>query len=67
MKEEVENYIVDYKKKSIEAIKSVLTEERLKEILESPPLLQKCLSLYDSKDYQAEVERIVKKYCKECE
>lgn len=66
MKEEVENYIVDYKKKSIEAIKSVLTEERLKEILESPPLLQKCLSLYDSKEYQAEVEHIVKKYCKEC-
>ena len=25
-----------------------------------------CLNLYDSKEYQAEVERIVKKYCKDC-
>ncbi len=25
-----------------------------------------CLDLYDSKEYQDEVERIVKKYCKEC-
>ena len=26
-----------------------------------------CLDLYDSKEYQAEVERIVKKYCKDCQ
>ena len=26
-----------------------------------------CLRVYDSKEYQDEVERIVKKYCKECE
>ena len=26
-----------------------------------------CLKLYESKEYNAEVERIVKKYCKECE
>ncbi|WP_207942658.1 hypothetical protein, partial [Helicobacter cinaedi] len=26
-----------------------------------------CLELYDSKEYQAEVERIVKKYCKDCQ
>ncbi|GAB0174118.1 hypothetical protein NHP164001_21460 [Helicobacter trogontum] len=25
-----------------------------------------CLELYESKEYQDEVERIVKKYCKEC-
>ena len=25
-----------------------------------------CLDLYDSKEYQGEVERIVKKYCKDC-
>lgn len=31
------------------------------------PPLYTCLDLYDSKDYQAKVERIVKKYCKECE
>ncbi|TLD87164.1 hypothetical protein LS66_008420 [Helicobacter sp. MIT 03-1614] len=30
-------------------------------------LLAICLDLYDSKEYQAEVKRIVKKYCKECE
>ncbi|WP_155243506.1 hypothetical protein [Helicobacter bilis] len=29
--------------------------------------LTNCLELYDSKEYQAEVERIVKKYCKDCE
>lgn len=28
--------------------------------------LTNCLELYDSKEYQAEVERIVKKYCKDC-
>ena len=26
----------------------------------------KCLMVYELKEYQAEVERIVKKYCKEC-
>ncbi|WP_110570859.1 hypothetical protein, partial [Helicobacter cinaedi] len=26
-----------------------------------------CLEIYDSKEYNAEVERIIKKYCKECE
>ncbi|EMZ41008.1 hypothetical protein LS77_009540 [Helicobacter bilis] len=26
-----------------------------------------CLRVYDSKEYQDEVERIVKKYCKDCE
>lgn len=31
------------------------------------PLLYICLELYDSKEYQDEVERIVKKYCKDCE
>ncbi len=31
------------------------------------PPLYTCLKLYDSKEYQAEVERIVKKYCKDCE
>ena len=66
MKEEVETYVIDYKRKSIERIKSVLTEAQFKELLETPPLLAKCLSLYDSKEYQAEVERIVKKYCKDC-
>ena len=25
-----------------------------------------CLEIYDSKEYNAEVERIIKKYCKEC-
>ena len=29
--------------------------------------LTNCLKLYDSKEYQNEVERIVKKYCKDCE
>ncbi|WP_286501588.1 hypothetical protein [Helicobacter rodentium] len=29
-------------------------------------LVQDCMQLYDSKEYQDEVERIVKKYCKEC-
>ncbi|EMZ36256.1 hypothetical protein [Helicobacter bilis] len=29
-------------------------------------LLIICLDLYDSKEYQAEVKRIVKKYCKDC-
>ncbi|RDU65252.1 hypothetical protein CQA53_06660 [Helicobacter didelphidarum] len=28
--------------------------------------IQTCLELYDSKKYKAEIERIVKKYCKEC-
>ncbi len=28
--------------------------------------LTSCLELYDSKEYQDEVERIVKKYCKDC-
>ena len=28
--------------------------------------LTNCLNLYDSKEYQDEVERIVKKYCKDC-
>lgn len=67
IKKEVENYVIDYKKKSIEAIKSVVTESRLKEILESPPSLRKCLSLYDSQEYDDEIKRIVKKYCKDCE
>ena len=31
------------------------------------PRLYGCLKLYDSKEYQDEVERIVKKYCKDCE
>ena len=31
------------------------------------PRLYGCLELYDSKEYQNEVERIVKKYCKDCE
>ncbi|STP14457.1 hypothetical protein [Helicobacter fennelliae] len=30
-------------------------------------LVQDCMQLYDSKEYQAEVERIVKKYCKDCQ
>ncbi|RDU60233.1 hypothetical protein [Helicobacter sp. MIT 14-3879] len=28
--------------------------------------LESCLNLYDSKEYQDEVKRIVKKYCKDC-
>ncbi|TLD83763.1 hypothetical protein [Helicobacter sp. MIT 05-5294] len=28
--------------------------------------LESCLELYDSPEYQTEIERIVKKYCKEC-
>ncbi|TLD82733.1 hypothetical protein [Helicobacter trogontum] len=31
------------------------------------PRLYTCLELYESKEYQDEVERIVKKYCEECE
>ncbi|BAM13245.1 hypothetical protein HCN_p06 (plasmid) [Helicobacter cinaedi PAGU611] len=31
------------------------------------PRFYTCLDLYDSKEYQAEVERIVKKYCKDCQ
>ncbi len=29
-------------------------------------LVQDCMQLYDSKEYHDEVERIVKKYCKDC-
>lgn len=30
------------------------------------PKLYTCLELYDSKEYEQEAERIVKKYCKDC-
>ena len=30
-------------------------------------LVQDCMHLYDSKEYHDEVERIVKKYCKDCQ
>ena len=66
IKEEVEKYLADYKKKSIQKYEQILTEDRIKELLETPPLLRKCLSLYESPEYQAEIERIVKKYCKKC-
>ena len=66
IKEEVEKYLADYKKKSIEEMKSIVTKDRLKELLETPPLLRKCLSLYESTEYQAKVKHIVKKYCKDC-
>ena len=29
-------------------------------------LVKDCMQLYDSKEYHDEVERIVKKYCKDC-
>lgn len=66
MKKDVESYVIDYKKKSIEVFKSVVTESRLKELAETPPLLLKCLSLYDSQEYNDEIKRIVKKHCKDC-
>ncbi|RDU59295.1 hypothetical protein [Helicobacter sp. MIT 14-3879] len=31
-----------------------------------PVYFYSCLKMYDSKEYQDEVERIVKKYCKDC-
>lgn len=30
------------------------------------PYVLGCMQIYDSKEYQAEIERIVKKYCKDC-
>ena len=66
IKEEVENYVIDYRRKSTESYKNIVTEARLKEMLETPPLLAWCLSRYVSKEYHDEVERIVKKYCEDC-
>ncbi len=46
-----------------------LQEEIKTYVLSQPQGISKirtCLELYDSKEYQAEVERIVKKYCKDC-
>lgn len=44
IKEEVKKYVIDYKKKSI------LTKDRLEELLETLPLLRKCLLLYESRN-----------------
>ena len=35
-------------------------------INDKTPHIAKCIHMYDSKEYQDEVERIVKKYCKDC-
>lgn len=47
-----------------------LQEEIKAYVISQPQGISKirtCLDLYDSKAYQAEVERIVKKYCKDCQ
>ena len=48
-------------KESLEELKHFIDRYRAKH-----NLLVICLKLYDSKEYQNEVERIVKKYCKDC-
>lgn len=48
-------------KESLEELKHFIDRYRAKH-----NLLVICLNLYDSKEYQDEVERIVKKYCKDC-
>lgn len=48
-------------KESLEELKHFIDRYRAKH-----NLLVICLELYDSKEYQDEIERIVKKYCKDC-
>ena len=54
---------------SLQDITDFVTKAResLAKDYEPSRLAEVCLEMYDSKQYNAEVERIIKKYCKECE
>lgn len=67
IKNDIEQYIKDTRAKELESIKSVIEDKSKLESIKSNPLLASCFHLYESKEYQAEVKRIIKKYCKECE
>ena len=67
IKNDIEQYIKDARAKTLENIKSVVEDKSRLQDIESNPLLAYCFYLYESPEYQVEIERIVKKYCKECE
>ena len=54
---------------SLQDITDFVTKARESQAKDYEPsrLAEVCLEMYDSKQYNAEVERIIKKYCKECE
>ncbi|MGX2973088.1 hypothetical protein [Helicobacter sp. T3_23-1059] len=41
--------------------------EKRRELALIGGITKRCLKMYESPEYNAEVERIIKKYCKECE
>lgn len=60
-KQWVKNILKFASKESLEELKHFIDRYRAKQ-----NLLVICLELYDSKEYQDEVERILRKYCKDC-
>lgn len=50
----------------IEELQSYVKKKKSEINLGNLVYVAPCLELYDSKEYQDEVERIVRKYCKDC-
>ena len=63
------NRMYDYRgiEKELDSYIHTIMKHVVKHSGNQSPCVLDCLKLYDSKEYQDEVEHIVKKYCKKCE